>query len=72
MNFLRTTIALLFAFYITTSSVFGQTTNVPADLALVGARIYPSPSAAPIEDGTVLILRSPRISKRFKIKIRDV
>ena len=46
---------LLLAFCFITSSVFSQAVNVPADLALVGARIYPSPSAAPIENGTVLI-----------------
>jgi imidazolonepropionase-like amidohydrolase len=46
---------LLFVFYLVTSSVFSQPAGVPADLALVGARIYPSPSAAPIENGTVLI-----------------
>ncbi len=50
-----TRIALLFVFYLATSPVSSQTTKVPAGLALVGARIYPSPSAAPIENGTVLI-----------------
>lgn len=34
---------------------YGQHTIVHGDLALVGARIYPSPTGAPIESGTVLI-----------------
>ena len=48
-------IVLLFTFYFSAGSVFSQTNNAPADLALVGARIYSSPSATPIENGTVLI-----------------
>ena len=59
---MRTRILLLYAFYIITNSVFSQTAHVPADLALVGARIYPSPSAAPIENGTVLIRNGKIIS----------
>lgn len=55
MKHMRIRIALLLPFYFVTSSAFSQTADVPADLALVGARIYPSPSAAPIENGTVLI-----------------
>ena len=47
--------ALLLAFCFITSPVFSQAVNIPADLALVGAKIYPSPSAAPIENGTVLV-----------------
>jgi imidazolonepropionase-like amidohydrolase len=34
---------------------YGQRTTTHSNLALVGARIYTSPTAAPIEDGTVLI-----------------
>jgi imidazolonepropionase-like amidohydrolase len=48
-------ITLLFALTLIEVSVFSQTTPVPTDLALVGARIYTSPSAKPIENGTVLI-----------------
>ncbi len=55
MKHMMIRIALLLAFYFVTSSVFSQTAGVPANLALVGARIYPSPSATPIENGTVLI-----------------
>jgi imidazolonepropionase-like amidohydrolase len=55
MNHMRTRIALLIAFYLVTNSVFSQKVKLPAEVALVGARIYPSPSAAPIENGTVLI-----------------
>lgn len=55
MKNVRIKIVLLLAFYFVTSSVFSQAADIPADLALVGARIYPSPSAAPIENGTVLI-----------------
>src|SRR5580693_1009789 len=52
---MKTIIALLFTFYFTAGSVFNQTADAPADLALVGAKIYSSPSATPIENGTVLI-----------------
>jgi imidazolonepropionase-like amidohydrolase len=55
MNYMRIRITLLIALYLVASSVFSQTANVPGDLALVGAQIYTSPSAAPIENGTVLI-----------------
>src|ERR1700676_2720576 len=55
MNHFRIRIFLPLAFYFITNLVFSQTANVSADIALVGARIYPSPSAAPIENGTVLI-----------------
>ena len=62
MKHMMIRIALLLAFYFVTSSVFSQTAGVPANLALVGARIYPSPSATPIENGTVLI-RNGKIIK---------
>ncbi len=52
---MKTIIVLLFTFYLSAGSVFSQADNAPADLALVGARIYSSPSATPIENGTVLI-----------------
>ena len=52
---MKTIIVLLLTFYFTTGSVFGQTANTLADLALVGAKIYSSPTATPIENGTVLI-----------------
>ncbi len=60
MNHSKIRTALLLAFYVVTgflftNSVFGQAVNVIEDIALVGARIYPSPSAAPIENGVVLI-----------------
>ena len=48
-------IVLLLTFYFTTGSVFGQTANTLHDLALVGAKIYSSPTVTPIENGTVLI-----------------
>ena len=54
---MRIEIFLISAFFSFTCSVFSQTTNVP-DLALAGARIYPSPFAAPIENGIVLMIRS--------------
>jgi imidazolonepropionase-like amidohydrolase len=54
-EFMGVRIMLLLALFLITGSVFSQTANGPADLALVGARIYTSPSAAPIENGTVLI-----------------
>ena len=47
-------IFVLSAFCLFACSVFSQTNNIP-DLALAGARIYPSPYAAPIENGIVLI-----------------
>jgi imidazolonepropionase-like amidohydrolase len=37
------------------SYLHGQTGPVKPDLALVGAKIYPSPDSPPIADGTVLI-----------------
>ena len=40
---------------------YGQRITTHSNLALVGARIYPSPTAAPIENGTVLI-RNGRIT----------
>jgi imidazolonepropionase-like amidohydrolase len=40
---------------------YGQRTTTHSNLALVGARIYTSPTAAPIENGTVLI-RNGRIT----------
>ena len=52
---MRNKIFLLLAFYIFTKPVFSQTEKVSADLALVGARIYTSPTAAPIDNGIVLI-----------------
>ncbi len=52
---MKTIIAFLFIFCFAAVSVFSQTDNSPADLALVGAKIYSSPSATPIENGTVLI-----------------
>ncbi|HEY4287864.1 MAG TPA: amidohydrolase family protein [Puia sp.] len=55
MNHLRITTALLLTFCLLTISVSAQTDKTTTDLALVGARIYPSPSAAPIENGTVLV-----------------
>jgi len=48
-------IILFLAFYLCIDSVFSQASNMTEDVALVGARIYPSPSARPIENGTVLI-----------------
>jgi cytosine/adenosine deaminase-related metal-dependent hydrolase len=48
-------IFLLCAFYFITNFLFSQSAKISGDLALVGARIYSSPSAAPIENGTVLI-----------------
>ncbi|HEY2348770.1 MAG TPA: amidohydrolase family protein [Puia sp.] len=48
-------IFLLCAFYFITNFLFSQSAKFSGDLALVGARIYSSPSAAPIENGTVLI-----------------
>ena len=55
MNRIRISIFLPLAFFFITDLVFSQTNNVSDNIALVGARIYPSPSAAPIENGTVLI-----------------
>src|ERR1700754_2358742 len=71
MNRPKTRTALLLAFCLVTSAVYSQAADVAAaevgdvtvggdvalagDGALVGARIYPSPTAAPIENGTVLI-----------------
>jgi len=40
---------------LTFSHGYGQPTTTHSNLALVGARIYTSPTAAPIDDGTVLI-----------------
>ena len=34
---------------------FGQSPTDPQDMALVGAKIYPSPTATPITNGTVII-----------------
>ena len=61
MNHMKIKIFLLSAFYLFTGSVFSQTSSWQ-DLALVGARIYPSPSATPIENGTVLIRNGKIIS----------
>ena len=47
-------IFFLSAFCLFACSLFSQMNNIP-DLALAGARIYPSPFAAPIENGIVLI-----------------
>ena len=55
-------IVWLFVLYFSTSSVFSQTLPVSSDLALVGARIYPSPDATPIENGTVLIRNGKIVS----------
>lgn len=66
---MRTRILLLFVFYFFTNFVFGQTAKEPADLALVGARIYPSPTAAPIENGTVLIRNGKIVSAGSSGKI---
>ncbi len=55
MNHMKITIFLSLFFYLFACSVFCQTSNMPGDVALVGARIYPSPAAAPIENGTVLV-----------------
>ncbi len=50
---------------------FGQRDSVHSNLALVGARIYPSPTAPPIEDGTVLIHngRITAVGPRDEIKV---
>jgi imidazolonepropionase-like amidohydrolase len=50
---------------------YGQRTSSHPNLALVGARIYTSPTAAPIEDGTVLIHngRISAVGPRDKIKV---
>ncbi len=45
----RTVLALIFTTFALSVSSFAS------DLALVHAKIYPSPTAAPIEDGTILI-----------------
>ena len=67
MNHLKIIITSLFSFYFIKGPVFSQTANTPADLALVGARIYSSPSAAPIKNGTVLI----RNGKIFSVGSSD-
>lgn len=53
------------------SQSYGQRTTTHSDLALVGARIYASPSAPPMEDGTVLIRngRITAIGTRDEIKV---
>lgn len=53
------------------SQSYGQRTTTHSDLALVGARIYASPSAPPMEDGTVLIRngRITAIGAREEIKV---
>jgi len=50
---------------------YAQRTATHSDLALVGARIYASPTSAPIEDGTVLIRngRITAVGPRDKIKV---
>jgi imidazolonepropionase-like amidohydrolase len=54
-------ITLLLITILIVSYGYGQRTTTHSGLALVGARIYASPTAAPIEDGTVLI-RNGRIA----------
>ena len=50
---------------------YGQQAPARSGLALVGARIYPSPAAAVIEDGTVLIRngRIAAVGARSEIKV---
>jgi imidazolonepropionase-like amidohydrolase len=49
----------------------GQSGPIKPDLALVGAKIYPSPTSPPIEDGTVLIRNGKIIAvgPRREIKV---
>jgi imidazolonepropionase-like amidohydrolase len=49
----------------------GQSGPIKPDLALIGAKIYPSPTAPPIEDGTVLIRNGKIIAvgPRREIKV---
>ncbi len=69
MNHIRIRIFLLLAFHFFTNPVVSQTAGVSADIALVGARIYPSPFAAPIDNGTVLIRNGKIISVGSSDKI---
>jgi imidazolonepropionase-like amidohydrolase len=50
---------------------YGQPITSRSNLALVGAKIYPSPTAAPIEDGIVLIHngRIAAVGPRDKIRV---
>ncbi len=69
MNHLKIIITSLFSFYFIKGPVVSQTAGVSADMAMVGARIYPSPFAAPIENGTVLIRNGKIISVGSSDKI---
>jgi imidazolonepropionase-like amidohydrolase len=64
-------ITLLLITILIISHGYGQGTTAHSGLALVGARIYTSPSAAPIEDGTVLIHngRIAAVGPRGEIKV---
>ncbi len=62
-------IVLFLTFCFASGSAFGQTDDTPADLALVGAKIYSSPSATPIENGTVLIRNGKIINAGSSDKI---
>ena len=66
---MKTIIAFLFTLFFTAGSVFSQTDYSSADLALVGAKIYSSPSATPIENGTVLISKGKIIGVGSSDKI---
>jgi imidazolonepropionase-like amidohydrolase len=50
---------------------FGQRSTTRPNLALVGGKIYPSPTAAPITDGTILIRngRIAAVGPREEVKI---
>jgi imidazolonepropionase-like amidohydrolase len=50
---------------------YSQRTSSHSNLALVGAKIYPSPTAAPIEDGVVLIHngRISAVGTRDEVKV---
>jgi imidazolonepropionase-like amidohydrolase len=64
-------ITLLLITILIISHGYGQRTTAHSGLALVGARIYTSPTAAPIEDGIVLIRngRIAAVGPRDKIKV---
>jgi len=56
MHYNFRTIPLSLTILLLTTLAYGQRRPVPSGLALVGAKIYPSPNAVAIDDGVVLIM----------------